>query len=324
MPLVRRTIIPALLACSIFITVIFSACADKIKSNLIAFEALDESLVKSNIAINNQSKSTLVLLQNKKADPSTAERAGAWYPKAQLIENLSKETYIYIEGLKSDLKKEAGLKTEEDQQSFKKGDKMSVMRLFVKQGKAEELYERLEKYKQDLLAVDPDLLSTFKDILIVTTSSFVSVQNKQDFTHTFFDDIPAIAALAMLSKFQNNVMIIENRTVEFCNNKVNSSHRIFSAYSGFAVINSSYVKASEELEITSGVGAFSTAALPVISINGKNVPTDVDGAAHYKFKASSKPGKHIVPVVISYIDLDGRKQTITKNMEYTVADEGKR
>ena len=57
-----------------------------------------------------------------------------------------------------------------------------------------------------------------------------------------------------------------------------------------AVISSSYVKAGQEIEITSGIGAFSKAAMPTISINKKNISLDADGAARYRFKASDKPG----------------------------------
>ena len=76
--------------------------------------------------------------------------------------------------------------------------------------------------------------------------------------------------------------------------------------------SSSYVNAGEEIEITSGIGAFSKAAQPIILINGKNVSSDADGAAHYKFKASDKPGKHVVPVEINFTDQEGKNKPLQK------------
>ncbi len=37
---------------------------------------------------------------------------------------------------------------------------------------------------------------------------------------------------------------------------------------------------------------------------------------NYKFKTSSKPGKHSIPAVIEYTDDDGRWQKITKDIKY--------
>jgi gliding motility-associated protein GldM len=324
MSLVQRTItLPVLLAVSIFIAVFFTSCADRIKTDLNVYKALDESLINSNKIINAASEQEFRFLQDKMSDPASSEKAKPWYPKAKLIQELSEDVYNYIERLKTDLKKEAGLKSVEGTESFREADKNAVIRLFNKNSKGNELYERLQKYKTDVLAVDSGMLSTFENTLLITTQAFESGQNnQQDFTKTIFDDIPVIAAIAMLSKFQNNVKIIENKTVAFCNSKVASydSHGYYSSYSIFAAISSGCVKAKEEIEITAGIAAFSKLALPIVIINGKNVPLDEIGAAIYKFKASDKPGKHIVPVEISFTDQDGQKQTVTKNIEYTVAN----
>jgi hypothetical protein len=45
---------------------------------------------------------------------------------------------------------------------------------------------------------------------------------QQDFEKLFFDDIPVVAALAVLSKFQNNIRIIENKIIGFCEAQTNN------------------------------------------------------------------------------------------------------
>lgn len=318
---IQRTAMSALLVCILLSVTLFFSCADKIKTNIIVFEALDEGLVNSNISLDKGSQVLYASLEQKTTEPATAEKAKVWYQKAQLIQKLSKETYSYIEELRSDLKKEAGLKTNDTEESFKESDKTAVMRLFEKKEKAEELHERLKKYKRDIIAVDEEIVREFNSRFFLTTPEFDAATEIKDFYKTFFHDIPTAAALAMLSKFQNNIKVNENRMVAFCNSKVGSfDGDDYYTYSFLAILNSSYVKAGEELEITAGVGSFSRAAMPVIIINGKNVSLDVDGASHYKFKASDKPGKHVVPVEINFTDQEGKKQTISKNIEYTVAD----
>src|SRR6185295_19321792 len=110
------------------------------------------------------------------------------------------------------------------------------------------------EYKQNILNVDPDIKKEFNNVLLVTTGSFESPKKQHtDFTKTFFDDIPVIAALALLSKFQNNVRIIENRTLEFCHNHLASTgHRWNENYVGFATISSSCIRPNEQVEVTAG------------------------------------------------------------------------
>jgi gliding motility-associated protein GldM len=73
----------------------------------------------------------------------------------------------------------------------------------------------------------------------------------------------------------------------------------------------------QEVEITAGVGAFSKAALPQISINGTGVPMGEDGAAHLKIPASGM-GVRKIPVVIRYKDQEGKDQVVNKEVEFTI------
>ncbi|MGH2553740.1 MAG: GldM family protein, partial [Chitinophagaceae bacterium] len=73
----------------------------------------------------------------------------------------------------------------------------------------------------------------------------------------------------------------------------------------------------QEIEVTAGVGGFSTKVSPQISINGAGVAVGEDGAAHYKFTAGAL-GTHTIPVHISYTDQNGIVQVRDIPIEYTV------
>ena len=115
-----------------------------------------------------------------------------------------------------------------------------------------------------------------------------------------------------------DVKTSENRVAQFCHNKVGEVIVRYDTYAAFAETNSSYVMPGDEMEITAGVGAFSKAALPTVNIEGVNVPLDVDGAAHRKLNAATSLGKHIMNVTVSFTDQEGKLQTVTKPIEYTV------
>jgi gliding motility-associated protein GldM len=121
-----------------------------------------------------------------------------------------------------------------------------------------------------------------------------------------------------LSKFQNDIKTSENRVIAFCHNKVGEVIVRYDTYAAFAQTNSSYVMPGDEMEITAGVGAFSKAAQPVINIAGQNVPLDADGAAHKKMNAEASLGEHSINVTVDFVDQEGKKQTITKPIKYTV------
>jgi gliding motility-associated protein GldM len=295
---------------------LMASCADKIKTDLIAYEAFDEGLTNSNILINNGTMTALKELDDKLSDPATGEKAKYWMPRAQQVAALSNEMMSYIEGLKVALSEEGSGK------SFRKGDKTSVMRVFEKKKKGVELYQHLKTYRDNVLAIDAKIAEAFNQNFALTTKSFdSSADQEQNFTETFFNDIPVVAALSMLSKFENNAKIIEFKTIEFCNSEVGSvdGRGSYSHYIAFAAINSSYVKANEQLEITAGVGSFSKAAQPVITINNRNVPLNYDGVSYYRFNAPGKPGKYTVPVEITYENVDGNRLVVTKPITYTVA-----
>ena len=313
----RAATMPVFLVCIIFLQLFFSSCADKIKTSLIVYKALDEGLVNSNNSIDQQSQVQLSSLEDRLSQPGTAEKAKVWYPKAMEIQKLSDDVYTYIEGLKAELKKEAGLKTHNGVESFKEGDKMAVMRLFEKKHKAQELYERLKDYKLKVLAVDPDLNKEFSRTLVLTTRDFDSAKD-EDFWRTFFDDIPTMAALGVLSKFQNNVRLIENRTISFCDSHISSYTLQHSWPAAIVSQNISQPRPGESVEVMAGIGSFSSID-PIISIQGKKIPVTHYGYVVYKYQVSEKEGKYTLPIDISYMNADGNKISITKIIEYTVA-----
>jgi gliding motility-associated protein GldM len=85
--------------------------------------------------------------------------------------------------------------------------------------------------------------------------------------------------------------------------------------------SSNYVMPGQEIQITAGVGAYSKAAQPQITIGGTSQALDAEGRAVYKFNASGA-GNHTVPVNVTYTKPDGTKESKTFNVEYTVGTPG--
>jgi hypothetical protein len=185
-----------------------------------------------------------------------------------------------------------------------------------------DLHSQLLKYKNDLLNTDSSLRMEFENVIMITERSFDTIKtDPNDFPRIFFKHTSAEAKLATLTKFQNNIKINENQMIRFCDLKVTGIIiDYYGTYSAMVNQSSNYVKSGDQIEISAGVGTFSLKAKPLITINGKNVSPETDGVAYYAFKVSEKPGKHYIPVKIMFIDQDGKKQTISKLVMYTVRE----
>jgi hypothetical protein len=238
-------------------------------------------------------------LEEKTTEYATKERAAIWFSKAEQIVSLSSENYNYVGSLK----------------------KMKE----INSEKIKELFTRLLKYKEDILNIDSSIRYDFDNSLILISKSFdSSVQAEKSFGNKFFKNSNSSAISSMLTKLQNSIKVIENKTIAYCYQKIGSTDGdgFFDFYSSIVGQSSSYVKGGEKIEIMAGVGAFSRMAMPKININGKLIKLGDEGFAAYKFKTSSKPGKYKVPVKIVFFNpTTGKEEIHEVNVKYTVAKE---
>ena len=81
--------------------------------------------------------------------------------------------------------------------------------------------------------------------------------------------------------------------------------------------SSNYLMPGDELTVSGGVGAFSSAAKPTVTINGSPVALDADGMATKKFNVGGT-GSDKVRIHITYTKPNGQQGTLDKDVEYTV------
>ena len=294
-----------------------------------AFKVVDKSLVTSNTNLTTANETLYKSLEAKVADPVTAEKAKIWNAHAEVAKKLSADLNSFIDGIKTQLKGEADSKmvTVDGQsvEQYKEDDLEAATRLFGNgpggKNLGPQLEQKLKDYKAAMLAIDPEINTQFATTLSVDGKPATGQDGKQkSFTDAYFHMTPTVAGLTLLSKFQNNVKNSENQVVTYCHSKVGEVKVKFDKTGVLIGQSANYVMPGQEIEVTAGIGAYSSAAAPQISINGSGVPV-VDGQGKYKFQASGG-GAHTVPVTIRYKDQDGNEKTETKNVEYTVGTPG--
>ena len=124
--------------------------------------------------------------------------------------------------------------------------------------------------------------------------------------------------MAFLEGLKNNCLLVERVILQYCKNKVPDYSEGFNYYSAIVGQNTTRLLTGEILVISAGKGSFSADSTLKIRINGIDVAVNEEGVAEYKIKAPSNPGKHLIPVIITYKDQDGKLETIQKDVEYTV------
>ncbi|MGN6493252.1 MAG: gliding motility protein GldM [Agriterribacter sp.] len=282
-----------------------------------AFKTVDNSLAKSNATL---SASTADIYKNFTAsldDPKTREKAAIWKPKADQVKDLSAKIASYIDGLKTKLKEEAKY-NEETGAGIDNLD--AATRLMDTQGEGEKLRAALEQYKKDVLSIDPDITKEFQNNLPINVEQPQSATGKQDqsWTQAYFHMTPTIAALTILSKFQNDVKNTENKIATFCFKKIGDVKIIYDKFEPMISANSTYLMPGEQLELKAGLGAFNASVKPQVFVNGAPATVGENGVADIKMPAGGSGG-HSVKVDVKYPDPStGEEKVISKVFEYTV------
>lgn len=285
-----------------------------------AFKTVDSSLDKTNTAVNISTENIMESFRNKLADPTSKAKAAIWYPKAKTAQELTAAMYNYIEDVRNKLKKAADFDPARKKDSTFKEDNQDIpTRVMVKEGIGKELQQKLTVYRAAMInLVAPDKKAEFEKSLQVDPSIPRDLKGgNKTWEDAYFQMVPTVAALAILRKFENDVKTTENRVVSHLHEQVGKVEVIFDAFEAIVGQNSKYLMPGQELEITAGLGAFSKTKLPNISIGGSRVSLNDKGMAVYK-TAAGTIGEHTIPVTVSFNDQDGKLQTRTFNVEYTV------
>src|SRR5882724_1633796 len=186
-----------------------------------AFKTVNNSLETTNTTVNKSTDQIMKSLEQKMTEPATAEKAHIWYPKAQQAQAYAKEIFSYIQGLKDDILKKAGGDPNNPDKKYKEDNLDIATRMMVDKGGGKILLQKLSEFKKNILGIDHSIDSAFSLTLPINLEK-PKTQNKSNKTweSVYFHMVPTVAALTILSKFQNDVRTSENRVIQFCHNKV--------------------------------------------------------------------------------------------------------
>jgi gliding motility-associated protein GldM len=298
-----------------------------------AFKTVDNSLTTTNKTIATSTSTILKSLQDKADDPNDPNNAKAkiWLPIAQRIQDKSSEAYEYIQSIRTRILTEAGFKPNAGNKfdsSYKLDNLDIATRIMIEQKEGPKLKARLEQYRTDLLALlndpamqglDADTRKQFENSIQLNLAP-PKVQDKSNkaWEAAYFHMVPTVAAVTILSKFQNDVRTTENKAVAFCHQQVGHVVVRYDRFEPIIGQSTNYAMPGQPIEIKAGIGAFSSAAKPIITIGGQEQTTNDSGFVRYKTIAASSLGQKTIPIHIVYKNQDGNLVPLDRVITYTV------
>ena len=289
-----------------------------------AFKVVTTSLDNSNTNISKANNILYGSLAEKAADPKTREKATIWNNHALKAKSLSDEFSKYIDDLKAQLIKEATPEGEPTE-NFKGDDLEAATRLFGAgehgKNRGPEFEGKLKAYRAAMLAISPEIAKEFDASLSVDGKPATGQDGKvKDFTDAYFHMVPTLAGLTLLSKFQNNVKNSENQVTSYCQSQIGQVVVHMDQVGVLVGQSSNYVMPGQEIKVTAGVGAYSSSAKPTIVIGGSSVAVNAGQGSATRIASGS--GEQSIPVSVTFLDENGKAQTKTETVKYTVGTPG--
>ena len=277
------------------------SCNDKEKDKL--YDELIAGYKTSNETLEDNTVRAYTSLRFKSERPESRTVALIWFMKATIIKNKSDSIIECLDSLIIKLKE------------------INHKESIITKDKSEVLYKQLIDFKQQILTVDPEQQTMFKDSLSITSNAIDTLEKAE---RTFYEDYFLIKGndvkkqIVHLTKLENNIRFLESTLIVFMSRKSCVMGCNFSIDHAMISQNTFHLKKNEVLEITAGIGAFRAATGGHVLFNNKVIPIKGEGYAVDRKTITEQPGKYKLPLRIEYKKPDGTTSYFETEIKYTV------
>lgn len=294
------------------------------------FVLLNNSLQQANKASDDSNNRTLAAMDEAVQKAGGKPEYRQLYTNAQDVRKKTGELISYIEGLKSVIIQEAGGGIDPETGNIKNlAEEEKVANIFVgptKTGKGYELKKKLIDYVADINKYVPSMklgslaLDGKDDPAMQSTDA---ITKSKDFAELLFAQTPVPAALAGLSQKQSEIRRYESEVLDNLAQQVGAKEIKFDKIFAVVIPDARTVVAGQTYKADIAIGAYSSAIVPRISINGSAIAVK-EGKGSYEVRTSGGAFdvngqlKKSYMATISYPKPDGTTETVQQQEEYTV------
>lgn len=287
-----------------------------------AFKVINESVTSSNEAIVDKNKKVYEAFDASEKEPGQEARVKPYNDKAKQIKAEADKAIKALEDWKEKVVARAGGRDEKGE--IEKEDDIDASTLLLVEEKGgDEIKKMLTDLRAKMLSViDPSVKPVMeKNLPIRIVEHKASENNPQgDWSYAYFHNMPTVAAVTLLAKFQNDVRNSEAAILGQLQKEAGDVQVKFDNFMAIAVPKNSYVLAGQKVEASIMLAAYNNAINPSVTSSGGRVTKVENGVAAWETSAGGV-GMQTVKGTVS-IDLGGRKESRDYSFQYMVGTTG--
>jgi hypothetical protein len=305
------------------------------KENKEQLKTINKSLEYSNDVIKEAGKRALMEMEDKLHQPDYGEGVTRWLLLMKKIEAETDTLIDIIEKLKDEVVKQTN--------ALKLDDVAILNSLHEPNGSGHSLLNKLASFKDKIPTIFniidssemPDQYASLKadsknlrkaGPLLPDYAEDLNEEQRTGYINKWLGNnlrgSSALMTIVVLNKLKNDILYTRTMLMDHCSRKVGmvDGPGFYTKYSVITVLNSSYVKRGQTIEVRAGMGEFNATRKPRVRINGNEVKIDDDATAVHRFKADGRPGKHSVTVKIEFTGTNGSPVYLSRKLEYEIAN----
>ncbi len=292
-----------------------------------AFKTLSTSIDRSNRSIEQKTAEVYALIKENEEAPGQREKVRPFREKADEVVKRSDELVKYLDTWKKRIVMEAGGYDQHDSTVPEKMDNIDATTLLlVEKHGADTLKNRmleLRKFLLDQVGAEEGTSMISKTMPLTITPATKNDHNpKADWGIENFEHMPAIAALALFSKFQNDVRSSQSLIINRLFEEAHLKDIKFDTIGAVAVPKQSYALEGDKIEASIMLAAFNKAQRPEIKSlsGGGSTKPAVNGVIPWETVAKGTG----LQTIKGRIELQTEQGTISRDwkFEYMVGTTG--
>ena len=203
---------------------------------------------------------------------SNPQKVKEWYDKAMQVREMSERLYSLAAELKMAIAQEADGKDANPDSLQNKEDLEAANQIMLApgRGRGEELKKAIETYREGILSMVTDSVKKQHIASDLTTNvpSGILGKNWQEY---MFEAMPAVAAVTMLTKLQNDVRNAEKEVLHTLVQNIDVKDIRVNALDAFVIPNSQTIVQGDRFSARIVMAAIDTTMVPDIYIGGQKV-----------------------------------------------------
>lgn len=291
-----------------------------------AFNTMNESITRSNHSINNKSEQIYNQLSQEMLTADSL-KVKPWNERALGIKARTNSLMQFITNWKDSLiALSGGYELNDAGDSVIKGmDNINVpYNLFVTKKHGATLRDSMKSYVSYALSLvdSPAAKKDMEDQFPLEVKDLPKTEENPsgDWSYGTFHNIPVVAGVAMLSKFQNDIKNSESMLLEYFQKQIHAQDYKFNALTAIAVPSTTYALEGQPIKATILLAAYNKDAKGMTISSSAGSVAIADGVGNLEFKANGVGSKTVNGVI--YIDKNGVKESHPWKFDYMVGTAG--